>query len=147
MTWSRVKFIQDDCETDKFHSEYELNEEENDRHRSSFKVESLFQIMYYHATHERHKKQTYVMNAHTLYEKCKSRELITAFNKPRLCISCQSIKSQWYNLAKFTVLQSLLVAIPLPGHFHEQSCTIEALDKPDNATETAYQERSMSMML
>ena len=41
------KIIQDDYEADKFPNEYELNDEENDRHWSSFKVKSLFQIMYY----------------------------------------------------------------------------------------------------
>ena len=65
----------------KFPSEYELDGEKNDRHRSSFKLKSLFQIMYYHATHRRHKTQTHVMNAQTVYEKYKSRELVTAFNK------------------------------------------------------------------
>ena len=73
------------------------------------------------------------MNAHTLHEKCKSRELITAFNKKCLCISYKLIKSQWSNLAKFTFLHSLLVEVPLPGHFDTQSCTIVALDNPNNA--------------
>ena len=39
----------------KFPSEYELDDKENDRHRSSFKVKSLFQIMYYHGIHGWHK--------------------------------------------------------------------------------------------
>ena len=86
--------MQDDCETDKFLSEYELDVEENDRHRPCFKVKSLFQIMYYHATHGPCKTQTHVMNAHTVYGKCKSKELITAFNKKCMYISYKSIKSQ-----------------------------------------------------
>ena len=92
VTWSRIGIVQDDFEIDKFHSEYELNDEENDWHRSSFKVESLLQIMYCNVTHGRHKKLTNIMDAHTLYKKCKSRELSTAFNKQCLCISYKSIK-------------------------------------------------------
>ena len=90
MDWSRVTFIQDDWETDKFPSEYELDDEESDRHSSSFKVKSLFQLMYYNASHGQHKAQTHVMSAQTVYEKYKSRELITAFNKQPMCISNKS---------------------------------------------------------
>ena len=32
------------------------------------------------------------MNAQKVYEKCKSRELITAFNKQCMCINYKSIK-------------------------------------------------------
>ena len=80
-------------------------------------------------------------------KKCKSKELITAFNKQSMYISSKSLKSQWSNLAKYTVLQSLLVAIPLPSHFDTQSSTVVALDNFDNAEETAYQEESMLTML
>ena len=73
--------------------------------------------MYYHATHGQHKTQTQVMKAHIVYDKFKSRELITAFNKQCMYISYKSIQSQWSNLEKITVLQSFLVAVPLPSHF------------------------------
>ena len=76
MNWSRLKFIQDDFETDKLPIEYKFDDEEIDRHRSSSKVKFLFQIMYCYATHKRHKTQTHAMNARTVYEKFKSRELI-----------------------------------------------------------------------
>ena len=47
--------------------------------------------MYYYVAGTKHK---HVMNAHTVYEKCKNIELITAFNKQYMCISYNSIKSQ-----------------------------------------------------
>ena len=47
--------------------------------------------MYYHATHGQHKTQTQVMKAHIVYDKFKSRELITAFNKQCMYISYKSI--------------------------------------------------------
>ena len=50
----------------------------------------LKQIMYYHASHGRHKTQTHVMSAHTVYGKYKNRELINAFNKQCMCISHKS---------------------------------------------------------
>ena len=90
---SRKKNIKVDCKTDKVRSDYELDDEENDRHKSSFKVKSLFQIMYYHATYGPHKTKTLVIILHTLYEKCKSRELTTAFIKQCMCISYK-VKSQ-----------------------------------------------------
>ena len=58
-------------------------------------------------------------------------------------ITSKSLKSQWSNLAKYTFLQSLLVAVPLPSHFDGQSSTVVALDN----FETAYQEESMLTML
>ena len=61
---------------------------------SSFEIKSLFQIMFYHATHGQHKTQTQVMKAHIVYDKFKSRELITAFNKQCMYISYKSIQSQ-----------------------------------------------------
>ena len=100
--------------------------------------------MHYHATHGRHKTQTHVLNAHTVCEKCKSRELITAFNKQCMCISYKSIKPQWSNLAKSTVLQSLPVAVPLPSHFDTQSFTIAALDNSHSADRNSLSRRTMS---
>ena len=82
--------------------------------------------MYYHAIHGRHKTQTHVINAHTVHKECKSREVITAFNKQCMFISYKSIKYQGSNLAKFTVVQSLPVADLLPCHFDTQSSTIVA---------------------
>ena len=100
--------------------------------------------MHYHATHGRHKTQTHVLNAHTVCEKCKSRELITDFNKQCMCISYKSIKPQWSNLAKSTVLQSLPVAVPLPSHFDTQSFTIAALDNSHSADRNSLSRRTMS---
>ena len=97
--------------------------------------------MHYHATHGQHKTQTHVLNAHAVCEKCKSRELITAFNNQCMCISYKSIKSQWSNVAKSTVLQSLPVAVPLPSHFDTQSFTIAALDNSHNAEKNSLSRR------
>ena len=99
----------------------------------SFKVKSLFQIIYYQATDGRHKTQTHIMNAHTVYDQCMSRKLITAFNNQCMCINYKSINSQWFNLGKCTVLQSLPIAVFLSSHLHTQSFMCVALDSSDNA--------------
>ena len=147
INWVRVKFIQDICEIDKFPSEHKLDDdEENDTHMSSFNLKSLFQVIYYHAAHGRHKTQRHVINAHPVYEKCMSRELIVAFNKHCMCISYKSIKNYWFNLVKLTVPQSLPVAVALTSHFDTQRFIIVALDKSDYADRNS-QEWSMMMLL
>ena len=42
----------------------------------------------------------HLMNSVEIYEKCKSRELITSFNKSGLCISYASMKKHWSEQAK-----------------------------------------------
>lgn len=53
--------------------------------------------------------------------------------KQCVCIRYKSIKSQWSDLTKFTFLQSLPVATPLPRHFDTKGFTIVALDSSGNA--------------
>ena len=99
----------------------------------SFKVKSLFQIIYYQATDGRHKTQTHVMNAHTIYDQYMNRKLITAFNNQCMAINYKSINSQWFNLGKCTVLQSLPIAVCLSSHLHTQSFFCVAPDSSGNA--------------
>ena len=80
----------------------------------------------------KHKRMSWLHTC-TLYEKCKSIELITVFHKQCMHISYKSIKSQWSNLARFTVLQSFSVAVPLLNNFDTQIFTIVAPDNSDNA--------------
>ena len=51
------------------------------------------------------------------------------------------IRSKWFNLAKFTILQSLPVAVPLRSYFDTQSFTVVALDNSDNANRGSISER------
>ena len=92
-------------------------------------------------THGRHLTQTHYMDAHAVYERCKSRELVATFNKQCMCISYKLIKSQWSNLAKSTFLQSLPVAVPLPSHYDTKSFTTVALDIFGNADRNSLSER------
>ena len=56
------------------------------------KAKSLFQILHYHVSGGRQKTPVHVMNAHAIYERCRSRELITSFNRQSTCISYISMK-------------------------------------------------------
>ena len=101
------------------------------------KVKSLFQIMYYQVTHGKHKTPLHVMNAHAIYEKCRSRELTTAVNKQGTCVSYKSMKTQLSNLAKFTVYESLSLDVPLPSHFETENFSLAAMDNFDNADKSS----------
>ena len=97
------------------------------------KAKSLFQILHYHVSGGRQKTPVHVMNAHAIYERCRSRELITSFNRQSTCISYKSMKLLRQNLAKYTILESLNDKVPLPSHFDANNFTLAAMDNFDNA--------------
>ena len=57
------------------------------------------------------------MNANAIYEKCKSRELITSFNRVGISVSYKGIRQHRSNLAKLDILKSNENNIPMPNHF------------------------------
>ena len=56
------------------------------------KIGWLFQVMFYNLHNGNKRTPLRVMNAVEIYERCKSRELITSFNRNGLCISYASMK-------------------------------------------------------
>ena len=62
--------------------------------------------MYYNLNDRRKKTILHVMNVSTIYEKCKSCELITSFNGAGLCVSYKKIKKHRNNLSKLAILFS-----------------------------------------
>ena len=97
------------------------------------KIGSLFQILYYNLHNGRKTTPFHLMNSVEIYEKCKSRELITSFNKSGLCVSYASMKKHRNNLAKRAVLQGKNTGVPLPSHFSTESFTLAAFDNFDHA--------------
>ena len=73
----------------------------------------------------------HMMNA--IYEKCKSRELITAFNRAGLCVSYKEIQKHRNNFAKLAILNSKLNGVPIPSHFVPNEFTSGALDNFDHS--------------
>ena len=87
---------------------------------------SLIQIMHYNINHGRKKTPLHIMNVSAIYEKCKSRELITAFNRAGLCVSYKEIQKHRNNLAKLAILNSKSNGIPIPTYFVPNGFTLGA---------------------
>ena len=71
------------------------------------------------------------MNANAIYEKCKSRELITSFNLAGISVSYKGICQHRSNLVKLSILKSNENSIPMPNHFVHSEFTFAALDNFD----------------
>ena len=93
--------------------------------------------MYYHVTKGRKKTPLHVMNVHTIYELCRSSELITSFKRQSTCISYKAMKELRKDLAKHTVLQSSEFHVPQSSHF-DKNCFMLAMDKFDNADKNSF---------
>ena len=106
--------------------------DENDSLKS-MKIGSLFQIMFYNLHSGNKRTPLHVMNAVEIYERCKSRELITSFNRSGLCISYASMKKHRNDLAKLAMISSSESGLPLPSHFSPSVFTISAFDNIDHA--------------
>ena len=74
------------------------------------------------------------MNATEIYERCKSRELITSFNKNGLCVGYNAMKSHSSDLTKYAVVsgQGKERNVALPSHFSPSSFTVAAFDNFDH---------------
>lgn len=83
---------------------YEFNQSSSsDKQRKSRLLKStkcIVQILYYNIHSGRKLIFFYVMNSVQIYERCCSKELIASFNRSGLCISYQSMKQHWQNLAR-----------------------------------------------
>ena len=66
------------------------------------------------------------MNALAIYERCKSRELITSFNKQSCSISYNTMKRHRADLAKYAVLKASQTGVPIPSHFSSSAFTMAA---------------------
>ena len=74
------------------------------------------------------------MSACEIYEKCKSKELITLFNQSGLCISYHIMKRHRTDLAKYVIKQTNVteIIVPLSSHFSASSFTLSAFDNFDH---------------
>ena len=62
--------------------EEDYHENSNDQHkRLNLKMKAIFQILFYQVVRGRKNTPLHILNAHAVYEHCRSRELITAFNR------------------------------------------------------------------
>ena len=83
---------------DETFDEYEFNqssssdEQKNPRLLKSIKIKSMLQILHYNIHSGRKLTPFHVMNSEQVHERCRSKELITSFNRSGLCISYQPTK-------------------------------------------------------
>ena len=115
------------------HEEFDMEEGTSETF-TSLRIKSLFQILYYATVRGMRKTPLQILNAHAIYEKCRSRELITAFNRQCCCsVSYNAMKRERADLAKYTILKSENEQVPLPSNFASTSFTVAAFDNFDNA--------------
>ena len=91
----------------------------------------LFQIMYYELQHGQKKTSLHLMTEHTIYDKCKSKELISSMNKIGVSASYQDVIRSRNLLSSYAILTSTVNNTPLPSHFTRDGFTIAALDNFD----------------
>ena len=108
------------------------------------KIGSLFQIMFYNLHNGSKRTPLHIMNSVEIYERCKSKELITSFNRSGLCISSTNMKNHRSDLAKFDVAQSSENGLPLPSHFSSNMFTISAFDNFDHSDKNTLSRKSSS---
>ena len=118
-------------ETSLFDDEEEDYLIENGQHkRLKLKMKAIFQILFYQVAHGHKNTPLHILNAYAIYEHCRSRELITAFNRQGCSVIYKTMKSMRADIAKYTILKSKDVHVP--SHFTKSSFTIAAFDNFDN---------------
>ena len=98
-----------------------------------FKIKSMVQILHYNIHVDRKFASFHVMNSVQIYERCRSKKLITSFNRSGLCISYQSMKQHRQDLVKLAKVQSNTSKVPLPTHFSPEEFTIVAFNSFNHA--------------
>ena len=72
-----------------------------------------------------------MMTADTIYDKCKSKELISTFNHIGVSVSYRQVQKAKSDLAQYTLMQCEKVLVTIPSHFSKDMFTIAALDNFD----------------
>ena len=94
---------------------------------------SLFQTMFNMVNRGRKKAPLPVMLAHSVYDKCKSKELMTSMHHAEFSQSYYSKRRARNRLAGYALKKCSNDKLPLPSHLNKQSFTIAATDNFDKA--------------
>ena len=103
----------------------------------------MVQILYYNIHSGRKLTPFHVINSVQICKRCRSKELITLFNKSNLCISYQSIKQHRQNLARLAIVQSNISKVLLPIHVSPEEFTVVAFDNFNHLTKTVYLQKKI----
>ena len=97
------------------------------------KIKSVIQIIFYVLNQGKQKTPFHIMNANAIYEKYKSRQLITSFNQVGISVSYKGIRQHRSNLAKLAILKSNENSIPMLNHFVRREFTLAVGDNFDHS--------------
>jgi len=116
------------------------DEEEVDGLSSSTKVlrsHSFCQAMYYSVNNGRKLAPLPIMAANSIYERCKSRMLITEQNRLGFSISYPRLLKMRSNLCAYTIESTKNNRVPLPSHMNKQDyimCAFDNIDFKDSSS-------------
>ena len=82
------------------------------------------------------------MTSVEIYNRCRSRELITMFNRMAVSLSYNAMKRHRSDLAKFAIYKSKDCSVPLPSHFSLTEFTIVAFDNFNHADRSSLSGKS-----
>lgn len=99
--------------------------------QNSVQLHSLFQIIYYEMFHGQRKTPLHMMTAHSIYDKCKSKELITSFNRLGLSTSYTDLARSRNLLSSYAIKSCERTYTPIPSHFSSSGFTVGAFDNFD----------------
>ena len=88
--------------------------------------------MFYNVNDGRKRAPLHTMNSHAFYEKCRSRELLTSFNRIGLCISYKQVREDRTSLAKYAIVANERSHVPIQIHFSFNIFSIAALNNIDH---------------
>ena len=97
------------------------------------KVKSLYQMVYYILHNCKKKTPLHVMMGHHIYDKCKSREVITSLNRVGVSTSYNEVRRARSNLANYCFEKSEENSVPIPSHFVTDEFTLAQMDNFDHS--------------
>ena len=116
--------------------EEDYHENSNDQHqRLNLKMKTIFQNLFDQVVHGCKNTTLHILKAHAVYEHCRSRALITAFNRQGCSVSYKTMKTVRADIA---ILKSKDDYVPLPSHFSKSSFTIAAFDNFVNTDRNSF---------
>ena len=93
---------------------------------------ALHQIISYILHAGKRKNPLHVTTAHDIYDKCKSRELITTYSHTGICVSYRQVQKAKRDLAQYTLTRSEQGLVLIHSHFCKDMFTNAALDNFDH---------------
>lgn len=109
----------------------EQGEEEESGVAGNIRLHSIFQILYYHLHNGSKKTPLHVLTGHNVYDRCKSKELITSLNRIGVSTSYDDVLRSRGLLSSYVTKESKDQGVPMPSHFLPSRFTVGALDNFD----------------